>query len=56
MTTFERMRREAVVNGWTVPGKHTAFSDEVWMRYWQQCRDYESNPEKGRPVAPHRSA
>ncbi len=51
---FKRLSKLAVRKGWKTPA-NDVFSDEVWIRYWRACEQYERDPSAGRPIPPHRS-
>jgi len=57
-TEFEKAKAKADRRGYKLPPRdETVFlGEQSWMNYWAQCEEYESNPNAGRPVAPHRSA
>ena len=51
-----RLYKLAEKRGWTLPSAQNPFGSEPWNRYWAAMEEYEKDPSKGRPVAPHRSA
>jgi hypothetical protein len=46
---------EAQQKGWKVPRHPDPFGMDAWVRYWKDCKAYEQDPSRGRPVVPHRS-
>jgi len=55
---FMQRYRGAEAAGYKVPRNLDNLSWEMhraWERYWDACTEYLCNPEKGRPIPPHRS-
>jgi hypothetical protein len=50
-----RLYRLAEEKGWSLPATNNPFPSDAWNRYWAAKEEYERNPEKGRPIPPHRS-
>lgn len=55
MSEYRKLWKKARRKGWVVP-VNNAFPQPAWVHYWRACEEHERNPEKGRPVPPHRSA
>jgi hypothetical protein len=52
-TEFEKARSLAMRKGWRTP-PFLPCGEKTWINYWNQCAEYERDPEAGRPVVPHR--
>lgn len=48
----QRLYDLAIERGWATP-VDGRFHPDVWNRYWAAMKEYENNPDRGRPVRPH---